>query len=332
MKHVGDIYKVANMLTCKSSEIIDFSSNINSFHPDIECKLEQKMIVPYADASYKKLTKTIAKRYTLKKSQIALYNGASSAIVELIRELKSPHVTLYAPLYGEYESAAKNAKKKISKINRFKALKSLPKKGSIVVFVNPSTPDGRFYSLKKLFKIWKKQKCTVILDESFLEFESLRSERKRLKSFKKLYIIQSFSKFYSCAGVRIGAIFSRKKNIKKLTQARWNISSFDSEFLQKRLKESDFVATSKALHVRHKQELYTLLKESGLFSDISPSRANYFLVKSNQAEKIYQALLQDKILVRQCANFDFLDENYLRFAVKESHAHSLLQKALHALS
>ena len=332
MKHGGNIYKIAKELTCKPKEIIDFSSNINSYHPKIELQISDEMIVPYADASYKNLKKSISQTYNIKSKNLALYNGASSAIFELLRHLKALHVTLYAPLYSEYESAAKQSNKKIVKINRFEDITKKPKKGSIVIFVNPSTPDGKFYNLDKLFKIWKKRKCSVILDESFLEFETLKSERARIKKYKKLYIVQSFSKFYSCAGVRIGAIFSNEKNIKKLLKPRWNLSSFDVAFLDKRLQDKRFVSKTHSLHVRRKRELFDILKESSHFSKIYPTSSNYFLVQSPKAHQLYLGLLKHKILVRECKNFDFLDESHLRFAIKESHSHKLLQKALHALS
>jgi threonine-phosphate decarboxylase len=331
MKHGGNIYKVAKSLTCKSSEIIDFSSNINLYHPKTKIKTDDKMIVSYGDSSYSKLKKIISKKYSIKPKQIALYNGATSAIYELFRHLKALHVTLYAPLYSEYESAAKASLKVISKINRLEDIYKKPKKGSIVVFVNPSTPDGRFYNLKRLFKIWKEQECSVILDESFLEFEDLSSQRWRISECKRVYIIQSFSIFYSSAGVRIGAVFSDKRNIEKLPDIHWNLSSFDVKFLSKRLKERDFEKDSRLLHVKQKRELYKILKESGLFDKIYKSRANFFLVKSKKAGYIYKKLLKNRLLIRRCENFDFLSSKHLRFAVKDTHSHKKLSDILESL-
>ena len=328
MKHGAGIYKVAKKLACKPKEIIDFSSNINLFTANTNTTITKEMLARYGDNSYKHLKKIVAKKLSLKKSQIALYNGATSAIFELMRELKERDVYLYAPLYGEYEKAALHVEKKVHKINRFKALHVEPKKNSIVVFVNPSTPDAKHYNLHKLFEIWQRKNCTVILDESFLEFENLQSFRKRIRSYKKLYIIQSFTKFYSCAGVRIGAIFSNSNNIKKLQVPLWNLSSFDVEFLTNRLKDKEFKKQSKVLHVEQKKELKKILKKSKLFSKIYKSDANFFLVKSSRAKEIFQHLLKQKILVRTCDSFDFLGEKHLRFAVKSRKAQALLKKAL----
>jgi len=286
------------------------------------------MLVKYADTDYSSLKKVISKTYKIQKNQMALYNGATSAIFSLLHVLPQKRVTMYAPLYGEYEKASKELGKKIVKINRFKNLYKKPKKNSIVVFVNPSTPDGKYYDLKRLLKLWKKQNCTVILDESFIEFENLQSFRDEINSYKKLYIIQSFSKFYSCAGIRIGAIFSHKKNIQKFKTPIWNISSFDAEFLKQRLLDKKFVSKSQKLHKKNKKELYNILKNSNLFEKIYKTDSNFFLTKSSQSKKIFQHLLKHKILVRTCGSFDFLSDDYLRFGVKNKKMHKELQKML----
>ena len=332
MKHGADIYGYAKKLQCSPEEIVDFSSNINSYHPNIDIKLTNETLVRYGDSSYKDLKNIIASKYNIKQKQIALYNGATSAIFELLKYLEEKKVYLYAPLYGEYEKAAKQTNKTIIKINRFENLEKKPKKNSIVIFVNPSTPDGKYYDLEKLFSIWCEQNCTVILDESFLEFEELKSFRDEMKEYKKLYIIQSFTKFHSCAGVRIGAIFSHKNNIKKLQTPLWNLSSFDVAFLTQRLQDKVFNKRSKNLHKMHKKELLNILEETKLFTKIYKSDTNFFLVKSKKSQEIFEYLLESNILVRTCGSFDFLDNNYLRFAVKDTYSHHKLKNALNHLS
>ncbi|WP_373071723.1 aminotransferase class I/II-fold pyridoxal phosphate-dependent enzyme [Sulfurimonas sp.] len=326
MKHGANIYKYAKVANCKVDEIIDFSSNINLYQPKCKVKTTNDLIVKYGDTSYKDLKKIISKNYGVKKTQISLFNGATSAIFALLNSLKLNKVYLYVPLYGEYEKAIPKTAK-IKKIDRFKNIYKTPEKNSTVIFVNPSTPDGKYYDLKKLFKIWQEQNCTVILDESFLEFENLPSLRQEINNYKKLYIIQSFSKFFSCAGVRIGAVFSDKANIKKLKQPIWNLSSFDAEFLTQRLNDKKFVKKTRELHKKQKKELKKTLKNSKLFSKVYESDSNFFLVK-NTKKTLFKYLLKHKILVRTCGSFDNLSDNYLRFAVKDKVSHKKLKEAL----
>jgi len=225
MQHGGNIYKYAKELDCEPNEIIDFSSNINCYQPQSNLSCESSLVTKYADSDYPELKASIAKNYRCESQNIALYNGATAAIYALLASLKGKEVYLYAPLYGEYEKAALAAKKDIYKINRIEDIDAEVAKKSIIIFVNPSTPEGSYYELEELFLEWKKKKCTIILDESFLEFEAHKSLKNQINDYKKLYIIQSFTKFYACAGVRIGAIFSHKKNIRSLNVPLWNIES-----------------------------------------------------------------------------------------------------------
>ena len=330
MKHGANIYKYAKEINCDPQEIIDFSSNVNLYQPEVKLELSSSLIAKYPDASYSELKEVIAKKYELQSEQIAFYNGATSAIHTLLKSLKRDNVYLYEPLFGEYEEAS--SKKNIYRVNRITDINNPPTHDAIVVFVNPSTPEGEYHDLAELLKIWMQANATIILDESFLEFEELASYRDKINEYKKLYIIQSFSKFYSCAGVRVGAIFSHKKNIKKLPQDLWNISSLDVEFLKKRLVDEEFIAKSKELHKLQKAELITILEDSSLFSEIAESQTNFILTHSPRGEELFEHLLQHKILVRTCESFTYLDKNWLRFAVKSKEDQAKLQEALNAFS
>ena len=328
MIHGAGIYKIAKKLKCSPDEITDFSSNINLYQPEISLNIKAKNIARYADSNYSDLKKIIAQKFTIKKKQISLYNGATSAIFSLFSSLNEKNIYLYSPLYGEYEKAAKITKKNIYKINRFKKIKIKIKKNSIVVFVNPSTPDAKYYNLGKLFNYWKSKECTIIIDESFLEFTNNKSFIKKLNKYNKLYFIKSFTKFYSCAGVRIGAILSKENNLKKLHTPLWNLSTLDVDFLKQRLQDKHFYKCTIKNHIIRKKELKSILNQSQLFSKIYKSDANFYLVKSNIASSIFNYLLTKKILVRTCNSFDFLDKYHLRFAVKDKLSHQKLQKAL----
>jgi threonine-phosphate decarboxylase len=328
MTHGADIYTYAKIAKCFPQEIIDFSSNINLYQPNTNITFTNATITKYAQSSYEPLKESIATNYNIKSEQIALYNGATAAIYALLPQLKPKKVYLYAPLYGEYEKAAFRAKKFVSKINRIEDIDNPPAKKSIVIFVNPSTPEGSYHDMQQLLKMWMKRECTIILDESFLEFEELKSARGYIKEYKKLYIIQSFSKFYSCAGVRIGAIFAHKKSIEKLSKELWNISSLDTHFLQERLCDGDFKKVSKELHLQQKKQLLEILEGSEIFDEVVESQSNFILCYSPRGKELFEYLLKHKILVRSCESFDYLSENWLRFAVKDEVSQISLKNTL----
>jgi threonine-phosphate decarboxylase len=140
------------------------------------------------------------------------------------------------------------------------------------------------------------------------------------------------TKFYSSAGIRVGTIVSRKENIVKLKEFEpmWKLSHFDSIYLQEALNDKEFKAISKEINIKNRAELEEILKSSNLVEKIYESSANYLLVKLKDINALkFQELLKPyKIMVRDCSNFDFLDDRFVRVAVKSSSANERLNKAL----
>lgn len=329
MKHSTHISKYASRIKVKEEQIIDFSSDINFYQPEETFSLNTTTIANYAERNFKEFKTLLAKKYSLKKSQIALFNGRDSSIYELFKSIKKKSVFLYAPLYEEYEIAALKAKKNIYVINRIADEMEEPLEESIVVFANPSTPEGSHYEdIQELLELWIELDCTIILDETYLEFEGLESMRDKIKSYKKLYIIHSFSPFYSCAGVRVSAIFTHKNNIQKLQMPLWSISSLDVSFLKQRLVDEEFISKSRVLHLKQKEALTEILTNAKLFDEVVQSDANFVLTYSPNGEEIFDLLLKEKILSRKCGSFEYLSNNWLRFRVHYSDATKKLQNAL----
>ena len=140
------------------------------------------------------------------------------------------------------------------------------------------------------------------------------------------------TKFYSSAGIRVGTIVSTQQNIEKLKEFEpmWKLSQFDSNYLQAALDDKLFKNLSKELNVKNKVELENILKESDLIEEIFESSANYLLVKLSilNAKEFQELLKPYKIMLRDCSNFDYLNERFVRIAVKSSSANEIFKKAL----
>lgn len=332
--HGGQVDNFASKLGCEVEEVIDLSSNINFIKPDINLDFNEINISAYP--VYDKLYKIIASNYEINSNQLELYNGGSSAIFSLFRHLNQKHCTIYSPAYLEYKKAATLFGYKISHINRLNILEQQVEKNSFVIFVNPSTPDGCFYEIDELMKYWISQNCTILIDESFLDFTDGVSMSKYINEYDKLYILKSMTKFYSSAGIRVGTLLSNEKNIKELQKSEpmWKISQFDSSYLQEALKDGNFKSLSKAINAKNSILLDNILNESNLFSKVFNSNANFILAKLKKltATQLQDELQKYKILIRDCSNFDFLDSSYVRFAVKSSENMLKLKAALDGIS
>ena len=224
--HGGDVEGFAKRLGVKKSDVIDLSSNINFIKPNIKKDFNSLDISSYPN--YDKLYKALAKRYEVKNSELEIFNGATSAIFSLFKNLKFSKVYIFSPAYLEYKRACRVFGKEVVLVNRFEKFNHEIDPNSLVVFVNPSTPDGTYYDILPLLKRVKEAK--ILVDESFLEFcKSCKSATKFLKSHDNLYILKSLTKFYSSAGVRLGVVISNKKNIKSLKEKEplWRVSEFD---------------------------------------------------------------------------------------------------------
>lgn len=328
-QHGGDVKSFARKAKCQVKEVIDLSSNINFLKPKLDIDFNSLDISSYPN--YDKLYKAISKHYNVMKSQIELYNGGSSAIFKLFENLKLKHCTIYSPAYLEYKKAAQNFGYEIELINRFKDMKKEVKKGSFVIFVNPSTPDAKCYNINELLNFWIKKECTILIDESFLEFTDYESTTKYLEEYDKLYILKSMTKFYSSAGIRVGTIISSKENIIKLREKEpmWKISTFDMNYLIEVLKYKSFYKKAKKRNKENLKLLCSTLEKHSFIKMIHQSEANYILVKLKgiKAKELQEKLLPYKIMIRDCSNFDFLGKKHIRIAVKSKKSIQLLNKA-----
>lgn len=335
MNHGGNIYQFAKRLGCLPEQVLDFSANINPEQAvDLSC-LQSVQLTSYADPDYGLLKQAIRRRYpTPAGVDIEPFNGASSAIFALLRSLQPKELVLYAPLYGEYAHIAGELGCNVHNINRFNQLLSAIPERSTVVFVNPSTPDGRLYNLQELLAAWQAADCTIIIDESFLDFcPAADSAAEQITHYDKLYVIKSLSKFYGCAGIRIGFILAATAAIKELQrfEPAWKLSSLDMVYMQQALANTAFIEQTRRQTAHLRDLLHHALQDSGLFDKIYPGQANFLLARLANGGSGYQLQMQlesARILIRVCDNFAGLDKSHLRFAVKDEQAIAQLASSL----
>ncbi len=331
-EHGGDIFKFAKSINCTIDEVIDLSSNINFVKPKIDLKIDFFDLYYYPN--YQEFYLEVAKYFGVNKENLELFNGATVAIERVLNFLKrdSKICAIYSPAYLEYKRVAKNCGFETLLLNRFNKEVPLPPKNSVIIFVNPSTPDGKFYNLKKILKKWQELNCKVIIDESFLEFYSPKySLLNYLENLENIFMIKSMTKFFGSAGVRVGGVISNKDFITSLKakEPLWKISTFDMKYIQKALRDKTFYERSFKLNLISKEFLFKSLKQSKIISQIYPSKANFFLCKLKiPAKKFQEDLKSFKIMVRDCSNFDFLGENFVRVAVKDLDSMKKFAKAL----
>jgi len=317
--------------------VLDFSSNINPVQAvDSRC-LQQIQLGPYADPKYSLLKQALRIRYPHPDGvAIEVFNGASAAIFALLRYSQPKDLVLYTPMYGEYAKIAGQLDCTLHNVDRFSAMTTDVPRNSTVIFVNPSTPDGTLYDMQDLLDQWQEASCTIIVDESFLDFCVTDSVAGHIARINKLYLVKSLSKFYGCAGIRIGFILAATQAIMELKrfEPAWKLSSFDMAYLQQALANTAFIGQTRQLTAYWRDLLIQVLRDSGLFEKIYPGQANFLLAKladNGDGNRLQQQLAASRILIRVCDNFTGLDKSHVRFAVKDDKAIALLAHSLTAI-
>jgi len=361
-QHGGDITTFAKTCGCSPDKVIDLSSNINFVKPHIDVDFNAVDITPYPN--YDSLYKSIADHYGIATEQMELFNGGSSAIFSLFQYIQtealqsnayqhslpqghlslrsgallpptsSLQCTVYSPAYLEYKKAAKRFGYSLHLIDRFGAMDAKVPQGSLVIFVNPATPDGVFYDIRPLLKKWHNHNCTVLIDESFIEFTPHTSATDYLTQYPNLFILKSLTKYWGAAGIRMGALLSSAQNIAALRQreALWKLSAFDAAYIQAVLQDESFAKRSEAANQESRDYLLALLQKSPLVKHIYPAEANFVLVELQgiTAKELQERLTPYRVMVRNCENFDALGKYHVRIALKELKKLQQLKEVFHA--
>lgn len=334
MKHGGNIYQFAQKVGCRPEQVLDFSANINPEQALDPADLLPIQLGPYADPDYTLLKQAFKARYPYPDGvEAEVFNGASAAIFALLRWLQPSDLVLYAPLYVEYAKIAGQLGCKLHYINRFDSLDTVIPANSTLIFVNPSTPDGRLYEIQEFLTRWRKANCTIIVDESFLDFCAAESVADYITQCDKLYVIKSLSKFYGCAGVRIGFILAAAQAITGLKsfEPAWKLSSFDMAYMQQALANEPYIERTRQQTKKRRKLLHQALEDSGLFEKMYSGQANFLLTKlanDGSGYLLQERLTPFRLLIRVCDNFIGLNKSHVRFAVKDEQAIERLAWAL----
>lgn len=310
--------------------MVDLSTNINFIKPQININMQNIDISSSANSS--SLYTSLAKRYKVKKEQIELFSHESSAIYSLFRFLDLKYCTIYSPIDLIYKKACVNFAYEIRTINRFENMNLPVKDGSLIVFANPSNVDGTLYDMQTLLTYWMEKSCTILIDESFLDFTEAKSVSEYINNYDKLYILKSTSYYFGYEGLKCTTLISNEKNINSLKrfEPEYKLSTFDIKYLDELLKDKNFKSISKAVNTKSKIELEKILQSSDLIENIYHSSTNFILVKLKEIQSWdFQKLLEPyNIKIKDCSDYDYLDSSYIRISLCSQHEIQNFKKAL----
>ena len=290
----------------------------------------------YPAPSPQKLREAIARRMAVPKGmEVLLGNGSDELIQMLIMALARPGAAMMfpSPTFVMYAMGATfNGMKAIPVPLRedfsFDAdafIARMGKENPALVFIAyPNNPTGVLYPEEDLVRVIKACKGLVVLDEAYHVFAG-KSFLPRLVDFDNLVVIRTVSKL-GLAGIRLGYLVGRPDWVAQLDKVRppYNVSVLTQAAALFMLERLDVLEEQAA---RIREERAVLGKGLSAFAQVRvfPSEANFFLIRVADADRTYEALKKQNVLVR---NLNPGIKNCLRVTVGTPDENRILLAAL----
>ncbi|OOM74655.1 threonine-phosphate decarboxylase [Clostridium puniceum] len=345
--HGGNAKEISRRNKIEYGKIIDFSANINplGMPNSVKKTIMQNLheAEKYPDITYFELKSAISEFENVNIKNLILGNGAAEVLFNVVRGINPRNSFILAPTFSEYEEATKAINGniiyyKLKEESKFyiqeDILDYINTDLDLIFICNPNNPTGVITEKGLLIKILdkaKKNKVIVLIDESFLDFikEDL-SMISYINEYRNLIIIKSLTKFFAIPGIRIGyGICANIKLIEKVEgiSPAWNINIFAEVATKAGLKDENYMKESVEFINNEKKYLYMELKKINKIEVYEPS-VNFILFKTLIELDLKEELLKHNILIRNCSNYNGLDNRYYRVAVRTHEENSILIKSI----
>lgn len=266
--------------------------------------------------------------------QIFLGNGSDEPIDLLFRCFCEPgvdEVIVFPPTYGMYEVSANINNVHLSKVPLTKefqldleALESAIKPNTKIIWIcSPNNPTGNSIDRQDIEMVLNNFDGLVVVDEAYINFSRQKSLVSDLADYPNLMVLQTLSKAWGMAGLRVGMAFASAEIIGYLNKVKppYNISEPVQELALKALDEIGQVNDMILQLVASRKEMETDLANEKTVVCVFPSDANFLLVEFTDARRMYDYLVEKGIVVRDRSNV-LLCDNCLRITVG-THAENL---------
>lgn len=263
----------------------------------------------YPDPHQKVLKARISQIKGVPAENIFLGNGSDEAIDLIFRVFCTPgkdNVVAIAPSYGMYEVAADTNDIEVRKVrleadfslNSDKLLAAADGRTKAIFLCSPNNPSGNAFSNEQILDIVSRFDGIVVLDEAYVDFSSIPSLVKEACGLGNLVVLQTLSKARGMAGLRLGMAFSTARVIQLMSMVKYpyNINQAAQEIVLKQLEEP---IDAQVDEIKSERRLaYGKLGRYSFISKVYPSEANFILVKTADANALYDHLIADGIIVR----------------------------------
>ena len=265
----------------------------------------------YPDPLQVELKKNLSKLKGVDPGHIFLGNGCDEAIDLVFRAFCEPrqdNVVAIDPTYGMYQVCAEINEVEYRKVllddhfqfSADKLLEAADAHTKLMFLCSPNNPTGNDLDPSEIERLLRRFEGLVVLDEAYNDFSEQPSFLTRLDEFPNLIVLQTFSKAWGCAAIRLGMAFASKDIVGLLTKIKYpyNVNQLTQqqamEMLHRYYEIERWVTMLKA----ERNHLETVFRTLPCVERVFPSNANFFLVKVTDAVHIYNYLVGEGIIVR----------------------------------
>jgi histidinol-phosphate aminotransferase len=294
----------------------------------------------YPDPHQWKVKEALGKVKGIAPEHIFLGNGSDECIDLLYRAFCVPgrdNVIINPPTYGMYEVSAHINDVEVRRavlLDDFQLdlvhLENLIDEHTKIIWIcSPNNPTANSMNRQDIEIILNNFSGLVVIDEAYINFSRHKSFIQELVDYPNLVVMQTMSKAWGLAGLRLGMAFASESVIEVYNKVKppYNINQATQELALKALAEVGQVNDMIRALVTMREQLAADLAGLPFVLTVYPSDANFLLVKVTDARGIYDYLLKDGIVVRDRSKVE-LCEGCLRMTVGTEKENRELMEAL----
>jgi histidinol-phosphate aminotransferase len=298
----------------------------------------------YPDPLQEVLKKQISILKKVSTENIFLGNGSDEAIDLLMRIFCEPRIDeimILPPTYGMYKVSASIADIAIKTVNLtpdfqpnvVDILAKANEKTKVLFLCSPNNPTGNSFELEKMEKLVQNFNGIVVIDEAYIDFASQESCIQWINKYPNLVILQTFSKAWGLAGIRLGMAFANKEIVALLNKVKppYNVNQLTqkvaSKALENQAQTQNYIKEilSESLHLQQALSALKIVKK------VYTTDANFILVKFENPRKVYDFLAIKGVIIRDRSNVVLCDD-CLRITVGTKTENEVLLDCLNKVS
>ena len=294
----------------------------------------------YPDPLQEQLKQTISQIKGVPTENIFLGNGSDEAIDLVFRAFCQPgvdNVVAISPTYGMYKVCAdvndvEYRTMLLDVYYQFKAsslLSAIDEFTKVIFICSPNNPTGNSLCRKEIESLLKRFDGLVVVDEAYIDFADVPSLLADLDKFPNLIVLQTFSKAWGCAAIRLGMAFASPEIIAIFNKIKYpyNVNLLTQQEAIKLLQQPEKIKAWVDIILEERARVMKEIEQLPCCIRVFPTDANFFLAKVYEATAIYNYLVSEGIIVRNRTNVALCND-CLRITIGTKEENDALLEAL----